>query len=616
MTAGSASDRLERATTPATFTPSPEQSLNTMLLDRLAAGGASIFGEHRVGDRFEPITVRRLVDDVRAIAKGLAQLGLGRGDTIGIMARTRYEWTVLDLAALALGAVVVPVYHTSSRDQVEWMVTDAAIRVLVVENDEHAELAKPLRETAGLEHILIIDRGAMDELRTLGEGSGLGDDDIDERARAVRIDDLATICYTSGTTGRPKGVELTHGNMLAHVVNGVDDEGLGFVVKPDEQGVQKRTLLFLPLSHSYGRYVQFLALHSQTVLGYAPDTKSLVPDMQAFRPTWLVAVPRVFETIYNAADAKAGSGLKLRLFRWAVNAAQAYSVALDTPGGPTPLQRWRRAVGDRLVFRKLRDVMGGRVDYAISGGAALNERHAHFFRGIGVTVMEGYGATETTAPASVNRPGSIQIGSAGAPYPGVTIRIADDGEVLVKGPSVFRGYRNNPEATASAFDEDGWFVTGDLGHLDASGYLHISGRKKEIIVTAGGKNVQPAVLENQLRSHPLISEVMVVGEGKPFIGAFIALDEAMLPTWLRNNGLQECSLEQARTDAHVRESLQRAIDLANQQVSRAESIRKFTIVRRAFSEQEGEVSASTKLIRRVVLEHFPEAMAELYDQRA
>lgn len=605
-------ENLHESTTPGSFDAAADRSLNTLLLDRLAADADSVFGEHRVGDAFEPITVRQLVDDVRATAKGLSATGLGRGDAIGIMGRTRYEWTVLDLAALALGAVVVPVYHTSSLEQVRWMVTDAGIRLLVVEDAQLSQLVHPLLDETGLERVLVIDDGAVAELREAGAASGLDDAAIDAGARAVRLDDLATICYTSGTTGRPKGVELTHGNLVSHVVNGVDDEGLGFVVRPDATGEQKRTLLFLPLSHSYGRFVQFLALHSGTVLGYAPDTKEIVADLQAFRPTWLVAVPRVFETIYNKADAKAGSGVALRLFRWAVNAAQAYSKALDAPNGPTALQRWRLAVADRLVLAKLRAVMGGRVAFAISGGAALSNRHAHFFRGLGVTLMEGYGATETTAPASVNRPGHIQIGSAGAPYPGTSIRIADDGEVQISGASVFRGYHGNAEATAASFTEDGWFTTGDLGHLDAHGYLHISGRKKEIIVTAGGKNVQPAVLENALRAHPLIGEIMVVGEGKPFIGALIALDEVMLPTWLRNNGGSELTLEQARSDARVRESLQRAIDLANAQVSRAESIRKFTIVRRAFSEDHGEISASTKVIRRVVLANFPDAMAELY----
>ena len=610
----SAREAGREATTPATTELGDEQSLNTLLLDRLAADSGAVFAEHRVDGAWAPITVGDLADEVLALARGLAALGVGPGTTVGIMAATRFEWTALDFAVLALGGVVVPVYHTSSADQIEWMVTDSAIRVLVVETEAHADLARPLVGAGPLEHVLVIDDpagpGAIDELRRLGAQTPATE--VEAARRRVRADDLATICYTSGTTGRPKGVELTHRNLLAHVVNGVADPGLGHVVAPGADGEQKRTLLFLPLSHSYGRFAQMLCLHSGSVLGYAPSTKALVDDLQAFRPTWLIAVPRVFETVYNSADAKAGTGLKLKLFRWAARSAEAWSVAIERHGRPTPLQSWRRAVADGLVLRRLREAMGGRLEFAISGGAALSLRHAHFFRGLGITVMEGYGATETTAPATVNRPGLIKIGTVGAPYPGTSIRLADDGEVLVRGSGVFRGYRNNPEATAEALDADGWYRTGDLGVLDDDGYLRISGRKKEILVTAGGKNVQPAVLEGALRSHPLIGEVMVVGEGKPFIGALIALDEAMLPSWLRNHGLPELPLAEARSHPAVRESLQAAIDQANLRVSRAESIRAFTVVRRAFSEAEGEISASTKLIRRKVLEHFPEAMAEIY----
>ncbi|KAB1643544.1 AMP-dependent synthetase/ligase [Gulosibacter chungangensis] len=608
-------ENLPEASAPSNFDLTEEMSLNTLLQDRLAANPDSIFAERRIdGGAFTPITVRKLDEDVRAAAKGLAARGLAAGDTVGIMCRTRYEWTVLDLAVLSLGGVVVPIYQTSSEDQVQWMVTDANIRTIFVEDAEMRAVVAPLVDSTPLEHLPVIDDGALEDLTRDGQNAGIEDATIAERAAAVRSSDLATLSYTSGTTGRPKGVELTHANLLAHVKNGTLDKGLGHVVTPDEDGTQKRVLLFLPLAHSYGRYVQFLGLTSASIVGYAPDTKKLIDDMQEFRPTWFVAVPRVFETVYNAADAKAGTGTKQRLFRWAVNAVQAYSIALDRESGPTGWQRWRRVVAIKLVLGRILDLMGGQLQFAISGGAALSNRHAHFFRGLGIVLMEGYGATETTAPATVNRPGLIKLGSAGAPYPVIRLRITEDGEILIAGASVFRGYHNNPEATADALDADGWFHTGDLGHIDADGYLHISGRRKEIIVTAGGKNVQPAVLENALRSHPLIDEVMVVGEGKPFIGALIALDQGMLGGWLRNRGLPELSLEEARSNPEVRDALQAAIDLANRKVSRAESIRKFTIVRRAFSEAEGEISASTKVIRRVVLEHFPEAMAELYGE--
>ncbi|MDJ1369924.1 AMP-dependent synthetase/ligase [Gulosibacter molinativorax] len=606
-------ETLRETSTPATFDIKPEMSVNMLIPERLAENPESIFAERRIdGGPFTPITIRQLDEDVRATAKGFAARGLEPGDTVGIMCRTRYEWTVLDLAVLSLGGVVVPIYQTSSRDQVEWMTTDSNIHTIFVEDAEQYGVVAPLLETTQLEHLLVIDDGALDDLRN--EGQGVDDETISTRASAVRSTDVATICYTSGTTGRPKGVELTHANLLAHVKNGTGDPGLGFVVTPVEDGAQKRVLLFLPLAHSYGRFVEFLGLASSSIIGYAPDTKKLIDDMQEFRPTWFIAVPRVFETVYNSADAKAGTGVTKRLFRWAVNAVQAYSLALDTAEGPSTLQTWRRTVALKLVLGRILDLMGGQLGFAISGGAALSNRHAHFFRGLGIELMEGYGATETTAPASVNRPGHIKLGSAGAPYPGIELRIADDGEILIGGASVFRGYHNNPEATAEALDAEGWFHSGDLGYIDADGYLHISGRRKEIIVTAGGKNVQPAVLENALRSHPLISEVMVVGEGKPFIGAMIALDEGMLPGWLANRGLPSLSLEQARVSPEVRDALQTAIDQANRKVSRAESIRKFTIVRRAFSEAEGEISASTKVIRRVVLEHFQDAMVELYGE--
>lgn len=592
----------------------PRDTLTTMLRRRVEADRDSVFAEHRVDGTFTPITIGQLDDDVRALARGLVAAGVQSGDAVGIMAGTRYEWTVADFAVLSVGALVVPIYHTSSAEQLVWMCTDAEIRTLIVETDEHAELAAEVRASTGLERVFVIDRGDLDGLVESGAAADISDADLDARAASVGLEDLASIVYTSGTTGRPKGVELTHHNWLAHVINGVSEPGLGRVVLPSDEGVAKRTLLFLPLAHVYGRFAQFLCVHSGTVLGYAPNTKNLVTDLQSFEPTWLIAVPRVFETVYNEADAKAGKGVKLRLFRWAVDVAVAYSEALDG-GRPGAGLRARHSLADRLVLGKLRDVMGGQVDYAISGGAALSLRHAHFFRGLGVTIMEGYGATETTAPASVNRPGRIKIGTVGAPYPGMSLAVTEDGEVLIKGPSLFRGYHKNAEATAEAIDAEGWLRTGDLGELDADGYLRISGRKKEILVTAGGKNVQPAVLENALRSHPLVGEIMVVGEGKPFIAALIALDEAMLPGWLENHGVGPLTLEQARTNETVLKALQAEVDKANTHVSRAESIRKFEIVPRMFSEDRGEVSASTKLIRRVVEANFADSMAKIFDHK-
>lgn len=602
------------AHTPGLATLTENNTLLTMLSDRLNRGADSVMAERRDGTAFVPVSVGEFVADVNHTALALAGLGLQPGDAVGIMSSTRYEWTVFDFAVLQNAGVVVPVYHTSSLEQVEWMVTDSEVRFLVVEDEQLADMVAPLLESTGLERILVMGRDDQ-LLADAAASSTVTPAEIEERAASVRYSSVATICYTSGTTGRPKGVEMTHGNLLAHCANGVADEGLGYLVSPDADGKQKRTLLFLPQSHSYGRFAQMLCIHSGSVLGYAPSTARLVDDLKEFKPTWLIAVPRVFEKVYNASDARAGSGAKLRLFRWAARVAESYSVALDTSKGPSPLQRWRLQVANTLVFGKIREAMGGQLEVAISGGAALSMRHGHFFRGIGVTVMEGYGATETTAPANVNRPGNIKIGTVGAPYPGMSVKLSDEGEVLVKGTGVFPRYHNNPEATAEAFTADGWYRSGDLGTIDADGYLKISGRIKEILVTAGGKNVQPAVLEGSLRSHPLIGEVMVVGEGKPFVGALIALDEQMLPSWLRNHGVEaDLSLSEAIAHPAVHESIERAIELANRRVSRAESIRKFVIVPRSFDESRGEVSASTKLIRRVVLENFDAQMRELYGE--
>jgi long-chain acyl-CoA synthetase len=377
------------------------------------------------------------------------------------------------------------------------------------------------------------------------------------------------------------------------------------------KGSERRTLLFLPLSHVFGRFIAFLCVYSGSVLGYAPDTKSLAADLQEFRPTWLLAVPRVFETFYNSALARAGTGGKRRLFLWAAGVAQAYSRALDDGGRPSALLKARHALADRLVLGRVRDALGGQARYAISGGAPLAPWLGHFFRGVGLTVMEGYGLTELSAPTSVNRPGLIKIGSVGAPYPGTGVRIAEDGEILVQGPNVTRGYRNAPEATDEAFRE-GWFLTGDYGRLDADGYLHITGRKKEILVTAGGKNVQPAVLENALRAHPLLSEVVVVGDAKPFIGALLALDAAMLPGWLASSSLPAMSPAEAAAHPEVRAELDRAVAAANANVSRAEGIRKYVLLPRELREEEGELSASLKVRRPVVLQHFAAQLEELY----
>ena len=596
---------LREAWTPAHGTTTADMSLCRMLFDRSLRDPDGVYAERRTGSGpFEAVTVNQFHRDVVAAARGLVALGVQPGDRVGIMAGTRYEWSVVDFAVLYAGGITVPIYQTSSAEQIRWIVSDSGVRLVVAETSAMGTAVGALVGDGSLERVLVMEEGGLDELASAGQRTEVAE--VKRRAYAAGLDTIATIVYTSGTTGRPKGVELTHGNFLTHIINGVDDPNLGPVVS----GPATRTLLFLPLSHVFGRFIALLCVYSGTVLGYAPSTKTLVADLQAFRPTWLLAVPRVFETFYNSAELMSGGGAKLALFRRAAKVAQAYSRSLDS-GGPSRMLRLRHALADRLVLSRIRAVMGGQVTYAISGGAPLAVWLGHFFRGMGMTVMEGYGLTELAAPTAVNRPGLIKIGSVGAPYPGTGVRIAEDGEILVQGPNVFRGYRNDPEGTAAAFS-DGWFLTGDYGRLDEDGYLHITGRKKEIIITAGGKNVQPAVLENALRAHPLVSEVVVIGDDKPFIAALIALDSAMLPGWLTSKDLPELTLEQAAQHPVVRGELDKAVSAANESVSRAESIRTYAVLPRELTEEDGELSASLKVRRKVVLEHFADQVATIY----
>jgi long-chain acyl-CoA synthetase len=601
-------DELRETWTPAHGRTTPDMSLCSLLRQRMATQADSVFAERKTADgTFRSVTVARFFSDVLGVARGLAALGIAPGDRVGVMGTTRYEWSVADYAVLYCGAVSVPIYQTASADQVRWIVEDSGVRLVIAETAAMGALVGQFVGDTDLQRVLVLDEGALDELTSAGRR--VPATDIQERASRATMETLATIVYTSGTTGRPKGVELTHGNFVEHIVNGVDDPHLGPVVS----GAATRTLLFLPLSHVFGRFINFLCVYSGSVVGYASDTKTLVADLQAFRPTWLLAVPRVFETFYNRADQLAGTGARHRLFRWAANVAQRYSRSLDT-GGPSAALRAQHALADRLVFRRIRAIMGGQASYAISGGAPLAVWLGHFFRGLGVTVMEGYGLTELSAPTAVNRPGLIKIGSVGAPYPGTGVRIADDGEILVQGPNVFSRYRNDPDGTAAAF-ADGWFLTGDYGRLDADGYLHITGRKKEIIITAGGKNVQPAALENALRAHPVISEAVVVGDNKPFIGALLALDEEMLPGWLAGKDLPAMTLAEAARHPTVRAELDKAVSAANEGVSHAEAIKKYAVLPRQLTEEDGELSASLKVRRKTVLEHFADELHSIYGVR-
>jgi long-chain acyl-CoA synthetase len=557
----------------------------------------------RYGDSWRGISAAEFAQEVRALAKGFIAAGIGVGDRVAIMSRTRYEWTLTDFALWTAGAVPVPVYETSSHEQLSWILQDSGAVAIVLEDAGHlAVLSRCRDEVPDLRDVWQIEAGALAELVTAG--AEVSDEEVDRRRAQVDRSSPATIIYTSGTTGRPKGCVLTHDNFMALSENAV--ERLADVVAPPGA----RTLLFLPLAHVFARFIQVVVMHAGATVGHSPDVKSLLDDLASFQATFVLAVPRVFEKIYNSAEQKAVAGGRGRVFHRAVNTAIEYSRAQDT-GGPGLGLRLQHAVFSRLVYSKLRNAMGGKVEYAISGGAALGERLGHFYRGIGLVVLEGYGLTETTAPTTVNTPELIKIGTVGRPLPGVTVRIADDGEVLVKGVNVLSHYHRNDEATAQTI-RDGWFHTGDIGELDKDGFLRITGRKKELIITAGGKNVAPAVLEDRVRAHPLVSQCVVVGDARPFIGALITLDAEMLPGWAANHDLGAISVDEAVDHPVIHEALQQAIDRANEAVSRAESIRRFTVLRQDLTVENGYLTPSLKVKRDKVLADFADEIEALY----
>jgi long-chain acyl-CoA synthetase len=557
----------------------------------------------RAGSGWADVTAAEFADQVAQLAKGLIAAGVGVGDRVALMSRTRYEWTLVDYAIWTAGAVTVPIYETSSPDQVGWILEDSGAVAVVVETATHAGAVATVRDQVStLRDVWQIESGALDEL--VRAGADVGDEILEARRDGTDRTSLATIIYTSGTTGRPKGCELTHGNFKDLAENAC--ESLASVVRADGAA----TLLFLPLAHVFARFIQVLCVEAAARMGHSSDIRTLLDDFASFQPTFILAVPRVFEKIYNSSEQRAEGDGKGRIFATAAATAMEWSESLDN-GGPGLGLKLKHALFDRLVYSKLRAAMGGHVRYAVSGGAPLGTRLGHFYRGIGVIVLEGYGLTETTAPATVNVPERVKIGTVGAPLPGVGIRIADDGEILIQGVNVFTGYHNNSTASAEAL-QDGWFHTGDIGELDSDGYLKITGRKKEILVTAGGKNVAPAVLEDRLRAHPLVSQCIVVGDQKPFIAALITLDDEMLPTWAKNNGLPALTMDQARKSDAVLAELQKAVDDANTAVSKAESIRKFTVLPGDFTEENGYLTPSLKLKRNIVMRDFHDDVEALY----
>ena len=558
-----------------------------------------------LGEGWQPVTAREVDEEVRATAKGLIAAGVQIGDRVAIMARTRYEWTILDFATWYAGAVVVPIYDTSSAEQIDWILNDSHSVGIIVETPALRDLVQTVLPSH-TRHVWTMTDDVLAILREAGKH--IGDDEIERRRNAVTPSSLATLIYTSGTTGKPKGVQLTHSNFLAECGNVVQGASELFL-KPGGS-----TLLFLPVAHVFGRMVQIGAITSGLHLAHCSDPATRLPmDLASFKPTFVLAVPRIFEKIYNGAEARAEAAGKGKIFKKAADVAIAYSEALDKKS-MSPVLKLKHAIFDKLVYSKLRAGMGGNVEAAISGGAPLGVRLGHFYRGAGVTVLEGYGLTETTAGATLNLMGAHRVGSVGKPIPGTSVKIADDGEVLIRGPIVMQGYWQNNAANAEVFDEERWFKSGDLGKLDDDGFLYIVGRKKEIIVTAGGKNVAPAVLEDRLRSHPLVSQCMVVGDNQPFIAALVTIDPDALKAWVTNNKKDGASINDLINDPDLIAVVQTAVDEANKAVSKAESIRKFTILPVDFTIAGGHLTAKLSVKRHVVAKEFAQEIDALFSK--
>jgi long-chain acyl-CoA synthetase len=554
------------------------------------------------------VTAEEYLAEVRALAKGFIASGIEVGQRVGIMSHTRYEWALCDFALWFAGAVSVPIYESSAPSQIEWILGDSGAVAGIFETEELVGLFKTVKKSLpDVKKTWTLESSDLSDLVDLG--TKISDEVLEARRTSAGLQDLATIIYTSGTTGQPKGCELLHQGF-------VDLSRNAQAVLPEVVCPGGSTILFLPMAHVFARFVSVLCIAGGVQVGHQPDAKSVAPAMQSFHPTFLLAVPRVFEKVYNSAEQRAEAGGKGKIFHAAAETAIAWSMALDTKKGPSFGLNLKHKLFDALVYKKLRAAMGGRVKYAISGGGPLGARLGHFYRAIGLIVLEGYGLTETTAPVTIGRPNNLKIGKVGFPLPGCGVKIADDGEILLRGTNVLKGYWNNKQATKSTFEDD-WFKTGDIGTLDEDGFLAITGRKKELIITAGGKNVAPALLEDPLRANPLISQAVVIGDAKPFVSVLISLDEEMLPIWLENSGIKEkLTVEQAISNSAVLTEVSKAIEGVNSHFSTAESIRKFALLPQDLTEKSGHLTPSLKIKRSVVVDDYSQLIDDIYADSA
>jgi long-chain acyl-CoA synthetase len=559
---------------------------------------------YRQGDRFVDVSAKEFADKVESLARGLIGLGVKAGDRVALMSGTRIEWTYLDYAILSAGATTVPIYDTSSAEQVEWILSDSgAVAAFFENNDLKAVYDEIADQVPNTKNTFVIEGGGLDDLET--RGADVGAEEVAKRIEGIKLDDVATLIYTSGTTGRPKGCVLTHGNLRWDIFQSKD--ALNTLMTSDD-----KQLLFLPLAHSFAKILMLVSLDQGVQVGFSLATR-VVEDLPIFKPTYVAAVPRIFEKVYTGAQQKAHGDGKGKIFDKAADIAVAYSEAQER-GGAGLLLKLQHGLFDKLVFSKIRALFGGQLKAASSGGGPLGARLTHFFNGVGIQIYEGYGLTETSPILTSNHPQAWKIGTVGKPLPGTTIRIADDGEILAKGGQIMQGYYQNDEATKEAIDSDGWFHTGDIGELDNDGFLKITGRKKEIIVTAAGKNVAPAVLEDRLRSHHLISQAIVVGDNRPFIAALITIDEEQFPNWAEAKGKSGHKVADLIDDKDLRAEVQGAVDHANKAVSRAESIRKFEILTEDFTIEGGELTPTLKVKRNVVHDRHTEAIESLYSK--